>query len=118
MDTSEYQKKAARTLVDRPEFAISDVEIMLIWTSIGLAGEAGEVAEQVKKGVFHQHGINEQKLKKELGDALWYLAGICTVMGFDMGEIMQQNIDKLIERYPNGFNSEDSIKRVDVGKDE
>lgn len=42
--------------------------MMLIWTAIGLVGEAGEVAELVKKGVFHRHGIDKEKLKNELGD--------------------------------------------------
>jgi len=114
MTPSEYQKAAARTLIDKPGFEISDKEIMAIWCSVGLSGETGEVAELLKKGIFHQHGVDPEKLKKELGDVCWYLAGLCTVYGFDLGEIMRMNIDKLLTRYPNGYNPDDSKKRIDT----
>lgn len=113
MDANEYQKLAARTLISKPGFNISDVEIMAVWDAIGLAGEAGEVADHIKKGIFHQHGIDFPKLRKEIGDTLWYAAALCTTLGLDLSEIMQENIDKLKVRYPDGFNSEDSIRRVD-----
>lgn len=114
MDATQYQIQAARTLIDKPDFEIPGKDIMILWCSIGLSGESGEIAELVKKGILHQHGLNKEKLSKEIGDCLWYLAGLCTILGIDLGEIMQANIDKLKERYPNGFNSKDSIKRVDV----
>jgi NTP pyrophosphatase (non-canonical NTP hydrolase) len=110
----DYQKKAARTLIDRPGFDIPDDDMMLVWNAIGLVGEAGEVAELVKKGVFHQHGIDIPKMVKELGDVLWYVAALCTKLNMDMGTIMQVNIWKLEERYPDGFSSTDSIRRVDA----
>jgi NTP pyrophosphatase (non-canonical NTP hydrolase) len=87
---------------------------MIVWNAIGLAGEAGEVAELVKKSIFHRHGIDRSKLEKEIGDCLWYLAALCTKLDLKMGHIMDSNIAKLKERYPNGFSSEDSINRVDV----
>ncbi len=114
MKANEYQQLARRTLIDRPDFDISDEDIMLVWNAIGLAGEAGEVAELVKKGVFHQHGVDRTKLEKELGDVLWYVAALCTKAGIDMGDVMQKNIDKLRMRYPEGFSSVASQKRVDV----
>lgn len=114
MDANEYQKLAARTLIDRPDFEISDRDIMTVWDAIGLAGEAGEVAEHIKKGVFHQHGIDSEKLSKEIGDVLWYAAALCTTLGLDLSEIMQANIEKLKHRYPNGYSSADSLKRVDI----
>lgn len=117
MDASKYQAKAARTLIDRPDFEIPDNEIMLVWNAIGLAGEAGEVAELVKKAVFHRHGIDgafREKMVKELGDVLWYAAAMCTKLDMDLGVIMEVNIRKLEERYPSGFSSQDSKRRVDV----
>ncbi len=93
---------------------IPDKEMMLVWEALGLAGEAGEVANHVKKGIFHQHGIELEKLKNEIGDTLWYAAALCTTLGLDLSEIMQTNIKKLEMRYPNGFNVEDSKRRVDV----
>lgn len=117
MDASKYQAKAARTLIDRPDFEIPDNEIMLVWNAIGLAGEAGEVAELVKKAVFHRHGIDGEfraKMVKELGDVCWYVAAMCTKLDMDLGVIMEVNIRKLEERYPEGFSSQDSKRRVDV----
>lgn len=115
MDASEYQQQAARTLLDSPDHDVPDLGLMLVWNALGLAGEAGEVAEHIKKGVLHRHGIDQQLLAKELGDVLWYVAALCTKAGIDMGEVMQANIDKLKSRYPDGYSSADSIRRVDVG---
>lgn len=114
MDANQYQALAARTLVDRPGIEISDREMMIVWEALGLAGEAGEVANHVKKGVFHQHGLDLEKLKNEIGDTLWYAAALCTTLGLDIAEIMQANIKKLEVRYPNGYNAADSKRRVDV----
>lgn len=114
MDANQYQQEAARTLISEPGFEIPGIDIMLVWCSVGLSGESGEVAEIIKKGIFHQHGIDNEKLFKEIGDCLWYLAGLCTILEIDMGAVMQSNIDKLKIRYPNGFTSQDSISRKDV----
>lgn len=70
---------------------------------LGLTGEAGEVSDLIKKGIFHEKGIDREHLEKELGDVMWYIALICHNCGFDLDEIMQMNIDKLKARYPEGF---------------
>ena len=114
MNASDYQEQAARTQIDQPGFEIPGHEMMLVWNALGLAGEAGEVAELVKKGVFHRHSIDRAKLEKELGDVLWYASALCTALGLDLGEIMQINIEKLKVRYPSGYSSIDSQQRVDV----
>jgi NTP pyrophosphatase (non-canonical NTP hydrolase) len=114
MDANEYQALAARTLIPRPDFEITDEQVMLVWNAIGLAGEAGELCELVKKGVFHQHGIDRDKLEKELGDVLWYAAALCTKAGLDMGDVMARNIAKLRKRYPDGYSAEASKARADL----
>lgn len=84
---------------------------------LGLTGEAGEVADLIKKKVHHGHDfINEDDFKKELGDVLHYLAGIATLMNISFGDVAIANIQKLKERYPDGFNTADSIKRADTKK--
>lgn len=110
MEASDYQKLAARTLLETPGFTLSDADIMIIWNAIGLAGEAGEVCENIKKGILHQHGLDLEKVKKELGDVLWYVAALCTKFDLDMGEVMIANIDKLRQRYPQGYTAKDSLK--------
>jgi NTP pyrophosphatase (non-canonical NTP hydrolase) len=110
MQASDYQKLAARTLIDKPDFAITDEQVMIVWNAIGLAGETGELVDLIKKGIFHQHGLDLEKVKKELGDVLWYVAALCTKLDIDLGEVMTANIEKLRQRYPTGYNSEDSLK--------
>lgn len=71
----------------------------------GVLGLTGEVSDLVKKGIFHEKGIDLEHLKKECGDVMWYIAMICEACGFNLDDVMQTNIDKLIARYPDGFDS-------------
>lgn len=114
MRADEYQEEASRTLIAKPDAEYSGDELMLVWNALGLAGEAGEVADSVKKMVFHQHGINRDELIKELGDVLWYVAALCSKLDVPMSVVMTLNIEKLKKRYPEGYSSADSKTRIDV----
>lgn len=103
MKANEYQKLAGRTVVEKPDFEITPDQVMLSWWAVGLTGEAGEVADLIKKGVYHQQGIDKPKLKKELGDVLWYVSAMCSQLGFTLEEVMQTNVDKLKARFPEGY---------------
>ena len=72
---------------------------------LGLTGEAGEVSDLVKKGIFHEKGIDINHLKKECGDVMWYVAMICDASGFTLDDVMQTNKEKLENRYPDGFDT-------------
>lgn len=85
----------------------------LICGVMGLNGEAGEVVDLLKKFVFHGHNFVKEDLVKELGDVLWYVALICDSLGITMEEVMEKNINKLKERYPEGFTEKASINRKD-----
>ncbi|MDE3073805.1 MAG: nucleoside triphosphate pyrophosphohydrolase family protein [Chloroflexota bacterium] len=85
----------------------------VIMAALGLNGEAGEVADLIKKWVGHGHPLDPDKLKEELGDVLWYCALTCQAMGWKLGEVMQQNLTKLARRYPDGFSTEASLARMD-----
>jgi NTP pyrophosphatase (non-canonical NTP hydrolase) len=111
MNADDYQRQAARTLIDGPDADYSATAIMLVWNALGLAGEAGEVADTIKKAVFHQHGLNRDELIKELGDVLWYVAALCSKLDVSLADVMERNITKLQQRYPNGYSSERSINR-------
>jgi NTP pyrophosphatase (non-canonical NTP hydrolase) len=113
LDARAYQIAAARTLHHEPQ-AFTPEEIALLFHALGLAGEAGEMCNAIKKQVWHRHGLDMAKLADETGDCLWYLAAICTLTGLDLSEIMAANIAKLRVRYPNGFSVGDSLARVDV----
>lgn len=81
--------------------------------ALGLTGEAGEVADMIKKHIFHGHDLNLDELIKELGDVSWYLALLCTTINVSFEEILVKNIEKLEERYPEGFSESASINRAE-----
>ena len=77
----------------------------------GMVGEIGELHSIYQK--FYQGHIEDgdEHRRKELGDLLWFIAEYCTACGWNLSEIMQMNIDKLIARYPEGFEQDKSLHR-------
>jgi len=108
VNMTEYQLLAARTI--NPEQPDKEKLINFVF---GLAGETGEAIDLLKKIIFHEHDLNDNrdKLAIELGDCLWYIAGIATTAGIDLTEIATRNIEKLRRRYPDGFDPEKSRNR-------
>lgn len=72
---------------------------------LGLSGEVGEFNDMIKKWVFHEKELDLEHAKKEAGDICWYLAMLCESFGWSLCDIMRTNIDKLIHRYPDGFDT-------------
>lgn len=85
----------------------------LALASLGIAGEAGEVVEIVKKHLFHSKPLDLVKLEKELGDVMWYIAAMCHVTGLDLGMVAYKNLEKLEKRFPNGFNPAHAAAKMD-----
>ncbi len=108
MEFKKYQELADSTA---GVFEESERTHWTLITALGLAGEAGEVADYLKKVYGHGHTLDEAKLKKELGDVLWYLADMCTKFDFSLNEVALLNIEKLKSRYPSGFDFEKSKNR-------
>lgn len=106
LSMEEYQRMAARTAG-----AGGDGERRLIISALGLAGEAGEFANLIKKLTAHGHEITFDILADELGDVMWYVAEAATACGLSLGDIGRQNVDKLRRRYPDGFETARSINR-------
>lgn len=105
MQFNEYQQLAARTInKERTLFEIRDHALH------GIVAEIGELHGIYQKG-YQNHPISEEHLKKELGDLLWFIAEYCTANGWDMGEVANMNIAKLLKRYPDGFSADRSIHR-------
>ena len=102
-----------QNLANRSSGAGGEGEQRLVVSALGLAGEAGEFANLVKKMTAHGHPFDPESLKDELGDVLWYLAEAATAAGLNLEDIASYNIDKLIKRYPEGFSEEHSINRLD-----
>jgi len=104
LNLNEYQKLAGRTANLKDE-ALTNF-------ALGVAGEAGEVADLVKKHVFHGHPLEREEMIKELGDVLWYVSQLAAWMGIELNEVARKNIEKLMLRYPNGFSKEASRERA------
>lgn len=108
MEINEYQQLAMRTL--NPALAQKD---FLINGVMGLCGEAGEAIDLVKKHLAQGHELDRARLAKELGDVAWYLAETATAIGYSLEEILQGNLEKLRQRYPEGFSAENSLRRAE-----
>ena len=98
MDFDEYQKLATRTAT----FEGKQKEYQLLYLGLGIAGEAGEIAEKLKKILRNDDGVlSEEKreaLKHEIGDVLWYLSQLARVLNFSFSEAANANIKKLANR--------------------
>lgn len=105
MTGNEYQQLASRTMNQE----LTEYE-QIYHGVFGLCSEAGEVASIFQKQ-YQGHRPTEEHLIKELGDVMWMVAEICTANRMNLEDVMQANIDKLIERYPDGFNAEQSLHR-------
>ena len=71
--------------------------------ALGITGEAGEVAEIIKKHLYHGKELNLNDLEKEMGDVLYYIQAMCNLTGLTLAGCMAGNADKLKKRYPTGF---------------
>lgn len=100
IELDDYQQLAART--DNMDLGRP---LWLANGAMGLAGEAGEVVEIIKKHLTHGHDVDRDKLKKELGDVIWYAAKIARAFEIKMSEVATANIEKLAARYPDGFSN-------------
>lgn len=112
MNFNEYQENALRT-----SKKTANGQERLINSALGLTGEAGEVADTIKKLVCHSHPFSEemrQDLLKEAGDILWYLSLLTNSLGSSLETVAIMNVEKLKKRFPQGFSTEASINRVDV----
>lgn len=99
MTINEYQKRALETAIyPNP----------IIYPTIGLVGEAGEVADKVKKvlrdknGEFFKEPSTKEEIMKEIGDVLWYCATLANDLGYSLEEVAETNIKKLSSRKKRG----------------
>ena len=106
MTLNEYQDNALRTA--NRELSCDE---MLLDGLMGLCGESGEAIDILKKARFQGHELDQDHLKKELGDVAWYLAVACFGLGYSLEEVCMENIRKLKERYPEGFSADLSVNR-------
>lgn len=100
MNFKEYQEKSRKTAI------YPNQGNNFIYTTLGLVGESGEIAEKIKKVIRDGDGtITEEKrieLNKELGDVLWYLSQMASELKLSLDDIAENNIKKLYSRKERG----------------
>jgi NTP pyrophosphatase (non-canonical NTP hydrolase) len=109
MTFDDYQADAGRTI--NRDLSNDD---LIINSALGMAGEAGEVADRIKKWLYQGHTFDRDALINESGDLLWYIAQLATALDVPLSEIAARNIAKLKARYPAGFDAQRSINRADA----
>ncbi len=110
MTFEEYQKKALETAL-----YLEDERNKVIYPSLGLAGEAGEVANKVKKVLRDKNWDFSSEIRNEvegeLGDVLWYVAQVATDLNLSLENIVKRNIEKLASRKERGVLGGDGDRR-------
>lgn len=109
----QYSGLALRTLATP---VAADVVLSTLNAATGIASEAGEINEIIKKRFFHNHPNTEDvrvHMKKELGDLAWYWALMCQCYDLDPADVLNTNIEELKARYPEGFSTERSLNRAE-----
>ena len=94
MDMDDYQKKAAETAIYSNKHAV-------IYPALGLAAEAGEVANKVKK-ILRDGDFDRKAIADEIGDCLWYIAALCRDLNVSMNDVAKTNLFKLQDRQKRG----------------
>jgi NTP pyrophosphatase (non-canonical NTP hydrolase) len=100
MNFKEYQKKSRKTAI------YPNADNNFIYPTLGLVGEAGEVAEKIKKVIRDKNGVvddeKKKEIEKELGDVLWYVSQLSSELGLSLKEVAEKNIEKLYSRMDRG----------------
>ncbi len=111
---ADYDESVDRTL-HNPEKEAEPEKFFIACMALGLTGEAGEVADLLKKQLWHtkEPGKYTDKLANELGDVLWYVTALAHLHGLSLSDVASANVRKLTVRFPEGFTSA-AEARVDV----
>lgn len=120
MNANDYQQDALRTAhiyrdkIDQMDLEQCRAALKVAYAALGLAGEAGEVANTLKKMIRDGSITDPDRIEKasgELGDASWYLADTCDELGLNLGDVMYANIAKLTDRMNRGVIQGDGSNR-------
>ena len=95
---------------------ITDENVRLLHAGIGLATEAGEFLDALKKHVFYGKDLDKINLMEECGDLMWYMSVALDALGYDFEKVMNRNIEKLSSRYKIGFSGKEAVER-DLGSE-
>jgi len=109
----DYRKEVLKNC---PNFKTDTIEQKLSLGGLGVAGEAGEVADLIKKVLHHSKPLDKDKIIKEMGDVYWYLEYLGATLDVSTEDVLAANVKKLKERHPNGWTPESQNAKADEKK--
>lgn len=83
----------------------------IIYPTLGIVGEGGEIAEKVKKWLRGDRELDKRELVKEAGDVLWYITSLADDLGYSLRDVMEINMEKLTSRKERGVQKGDGDNR-------
>jgi NTP pyrophosphatase (non-canonical NTP hydrolase) len=98
MQINEYVNLSKRTIANLNNPQLDNLHMVL-----GMLTEVGELADQFKKNLAYKREIDYTNVQEEVGDLMFYVAGLCSVNHFDLENILEKNVKKLCQRYPEKF---------------
>ena len=109
MEIAEFQKLSVRTLNNK-----LTMDEQLANMVIGANCEFSEAGDSIKKYLYQGHSLDKEHITEELGDTMFYICNLATLLDIDMKDVLEKNIEKLNKRYKNGFSCKASIDRIDT----
>jgi len=106
MDIKTYKEAAWRTSARLATYK-DDAYHMIF----GMVTEVGELADVFKRNLAYKKPIDLINVQEEIGDLMWYIINFCTINGFELEDILYQNIEKLRARYPEKYTEYDALNR-------
>lgn len=113
MTAIEYQKGVQLT---RNKFCSEEDEMKNY--CLGMSSEVGELIGAIKHHLFHKWELDLPNIVEEMGDIIWYVTALASTLGIDLNEVLDYNLLKLKERYPDGFDPQKSINRKENKTDD
>ena len=109
MEIKEFQTLSVRTLNNK-----LTANEQLANMVIGASCEFSEAGDSIKKYLFQGHSLDKEHITEELGDTMFYICNLATLLDINMEDVLEKNIEKLNKRYKNGFSYKASIDRIDT----
>lgn len=115
MTSEQYVKEVLKTescdMEPLKKRLLNEKTIRLLHASMGMATEAGEAVDMLKKHIFYGKSLDEVNLIEEIGDLLWYCGVAIDALGTTFEEVQRINVAKLRKRYGNSFTPEKAVNR-------
>ena len=106
MEIKTYAKEAFRTTAHLDSLQLDSYHMLM-----GIATETGELFDAYKKELAYNATLDLVNVSEEIGDLMWYIINFCTFNNLDLENILEKNIAKLKERYPEKFTKKNALNR-------